>query len=292
MKISLKAQGMIWLLRTQGRMTLQQILENCTDGRDAAKAALQELKTLNLVSMSKVRSSGRFEVFVYSLTSNGKSVNGERLENTGILTKDIPPLTENPSMVEPVAVNPLMTEMIDNEPFIPTTDGKSVNGAEKTASLSINNKRSNKSEYSNNNTTAQKLKNDEVEESEVVTVESSKKKQKPSDKVPKVLFRDTEFVLLADGRKRFRAALIARNPAYELADTDYYYERALNWSDNDNWKVNWVATVANWITDDASKNKLVKAKTNLQHDSSSKNFDTITERDLERAARIAQKYGY
>ena len=290
MKISLKAQGMTWLLRRQGRMTLQQILEYCTDGRDAVKAALQELKTLGLVNMSECRSKGRFDSYYYALTASGKtvagkSIHGERLEDIRVLPQVEKPSLENPPTVE-------LLQDVDSEIITSAVNGKSTCGDKKTASLSINSKRSNKSKYSNNNTTAQKLKNDEVEESEVVTVESSKKKQKPSDKVPKVLFRDTEFVLLADGRKRFRAALIARNPAYELADTDYYYERALNWSDNDNWKVNWVATVANWITDDASKNKLVKAKTNLQHDSSSKNFDTITERDLERAARIAQKYGY
>lgn len=290
MKTSLKALGLLYLLRTNGSMTLHQIMELCNDGRDAVKTALQELRNKGLVKMEKVRSAGRLESFLYSLTtsgksvsgntSNGKSINGETLVNTGFFDFRHSPVAENPSVVTPLVENQPVVENIENQSFAPTSDGKSGSGAENNASLSIINKGSNKSKYIGNTTLR-------VEDNSV-----KKKEQKRKAKAPQVLFRETEFVMLEDGRERFRAALIGRNSAYEMADTDYYYERALNWSDNDNRKVNWVATVANWITDDVSRNKLVKSKTNSHDKTGGKNWNAVTDADIERAQRLADRFGW
>ncbi len=298
MKMSLKSMGLLWLLRTRGSMSLHQILETCTDGRDAVKTALQELKTLGLVTMSEYRSRGRFDSCFYSLTISGKSVDGEtvigksisgeRVGRTDFSPQQAKPQTEKPLVENPLTENPLMAELFENQAPIGTVTGKSTNGDENSTSLSISNKGNNKS---NNNTTTLRVEDNMEKEHELNSVEEpGRKRRKRREKAPEVLFRETEFVLLVDGRERFREALIARNPDLEMADTDYYYQRALNWSDNDNRKVNWVATVANWIIDDAGKGKMVKAKTNLHATNNTTIKGVDLDRALERAKRVASRY--
>jgi hypothetical protein len=304
---------MIWLLRTQGRMTLQQILEHCTDGRDAAKAALQELKDGGLVNMTECRSKGRFDSCYYSLTVNGKStygtstvsgkstygeaVNGksaygEIFENEAFTPQTEKPSPENPPTVTPQVGNPLAVQVIENEDIESTVNGKSTYGDEINDYIYLSNKGSKEGknrEISNTTlNTGEKVENFETEK----LTEPPKPLRKKRESKPTVLFRETEFVTLADGPERFKRALINRNPAYELADLDYYYSAVLNWSDqNENRKIDWIATAAGFILGDERKGGFKKPKTNLQNGSSTTINGVDLDRARARAERIAARFG-
>lgn len=77
-----------------------------------------------------------------------------------------------------------------------------------------------------------------------------KKKKPPAQKV---LFRDSAFF-------EFSAFLMgfAGIPDYENANFKHYYDSALNWSDSKGEKkVDWIATVKNWMNRDILENKFI-----------------------------------
>jgi hypothetical protein len=80
---------------------------------------------------------------------------------------------------------------------------------------------------------------------------NEKKINKPVKKrLPKILFRESEIF----EKVRFAAALFGT--AYQDADIEHYHRAALRWSDSDgNRKVDWTATLMNWMDRDRSEGK-------------------------------------
>jgi hypothetical protein len=125
-----------------------------------------------------------------------------------------------------------------------------------------------------------------------VGVTTSNKKRDLRSEKRETLFRETEYGMLADGLERFKRDMVARNAAFELADLEYYYHTVLNWSDqNDNRKVNWLATAGNFILGDEKKGGFKKQKTNLQNGSSTTTNGVDLDRARARAERIAARFG-
>lgn len=93
-----------------------------------------------------------------------------------------------------------------------------------------------------------KVKESKVEESGAFAPPRARVK----DKKNPILFRESEFF----EKKTFAAAL--ENTQYEPANADYYHEVVLNWSDSKNAKkVNWLATVKNWMARDMTEGKFI-----------------------------------
>jgi hypothetical protein len=77
-------------------------------------------------------------------------------------------------------------------------------------------------------------------------------KKLPATKKPKILFRDSEW----NDADRLQMALLGT--PYETANVQYYVESARNWSDGDNnRKVDWLATVKNWMARDMTEGKFI-----------------------------------
>lgn len=81
-----------------------------------------------------------------------------------------------------------------------------------------------------------------------VETETKMKQKEKGDKSPKnspsQLFRESVFF----DKEKFIAELESSPPPYCNANGEHYYEAALNWSDsNAKKKVDWIATVKNWI---------------------------------------------
>lgn len=287
MKMSLKAQGLVWLLLRQGRLSLYQIQEICTDGKDGVKSAISELKKMGFVKLVECRLAGKFGKYYYQLTvegktacgiaANGISIHGENGVFTESLSDRENPLAENPSSGKVFC----LSEDAENEGIKLTANGKSATDDEKNGIYNnISNKGSIKSIIDNITLNSQEL------------LIEGKSVRKKVEKKPALLFRETPFVTAEDGMEQFKKALVGRNPGYELADLDHYYHAVLNWSDSkENRKIDWIATAANFILSDERKGGFKRAKTNLQHDTGTKVRGADAERVARRTARIINKLG-
>ena len=83
-------------------------------------------------------------------------------------------------------------------------------------------------------------------------VKEERKHAKRTSERRKILFVDSKFF----DYDKF-AAEFQKDGGMEGVDIYYYYQRAKNWSAaGDNKKKDWIATVRNWMMDDAEKGKL------------------------------------
>ena len=97
--------------------------------------------------------------------------------------------------------------------------------------------------------TANATENVTVKDGEAKTPPAPTPKAKKS--IP-ILFRDSEYF----EKEKLISSLDGTN--YQQANVDYYHEIILNWSDgNDAKKINWLATVKNWIAKDVTNGKFI-----------------------------------
>lgn len=98
-------------------------------------------------------------------------------------------------------------------------------------------------------------------------ISSDTEKEKPSKKH---LFRNSVYF---DNKEKLKEDLYKRSELNIIADIDYYYDSVLDWSDGDNnKKINWLATVNNWIRRDEKDGKLKKNKSKTTQSTHIANF--------------------
>jgi hypothetical protein len=105
--------------------------------------------------------------------------------------------------------------------------------------------------------------NDDNEKREADLPTNKKKK-----KNIKILFRESPFF------EKLKLADALKGTPYEKADIDYYHESLTNWSDaNGSRKIDWLATIKIWMTNDLSNGKF-KTKSSINGNNTSRKVFT------------------
>jgi hypothetical protein len=210
------------------------------DGRDAVLAAFAELEKFGYIETEEIRDKGRFVGFNYIVSDYPKKTGGNIAENS---EKPEPekPITENPEPVAPITEKPITDFPITEKPI-----------TENPALLNTN---SIKKEVSKNELIKdepQPVVNNLFGEPETHKNGKTKKAKAPGAKILPHLFKDSDIFDIAI----FTEKLQGTN--YEGANVEYYHESANNWSQSgNNKKIDWLATVKNWMARDMTAGKFI-----------------------------------
>lgn len=261
--------------------SIKRIRELTGLGRDAVYSAIDILVKENLVLRERKNgSAGKFGSTIYVVNTD--------LIRVYVPVKDLH-ITGKPDMVAPSSESPDPIVPYPEHPY-PENPARSINN-----SISINHNEVLKDREHLPESSIEIHPTVQISENEgnhATDVKTSNFRLNRKEIKQDCLFRETEFVTLADGRDRFKAALIARNPAYDSADLDYYYEAVRNWSDSKHArKKDWIATAANFILGDKRDGKLVLTKTNLHETDKTTINGVDLDRAMERTARILANRG-